>query len=682
MPLVIPTLPTLPTTFEVPYVLPTGGTLWTPANATDFQTALDSSALGDVIILNAGTTYTGNFKLPIKAGSAWLYIISSNLSLLPAEGYRVSPTDVANMPTIQTTTTLNRPVMSTFKSAHNYRFVGIEFLGNSTLSLFNLIQTGYGSASYSDPVSSWTAVTSSADLPTNIVLDRCYIHSTNISPLHCRCGFMMNGYYMASLGCYYKNFVDTSDAQAINIWNGGQYYKIVNNYLEASGENFMSGGTDPQVGNVVPLDIEFTGNYLYKDHASWGTHYTIKNLFELKIAERVLCMGNVMENCYRDDQGQSATGIVLTVRNQSGANTNACVRDVTISYNRIHACGAAWRLTGYDDLQTSLQNQRFLFEHNAWDDLNEAYASGAKGGQISSTTTGPATDVTFRHNLTVENGDNVELLFLTNSAGFYAVKDLLYENNIVCHSDFGLFGNGVGTGNAALTAFVQDYDLSAPAFRYNVVINNPNDRDYTFWKTQPNVYGGTGSHNSMADGFAAVGFTSISAINTYDADYALTISSVYHNWANDGTDPGPNWTDLSTYVSSALSGVPINPPEPPLPPPLPTPNPTPAITTRPTIGSSANVGYSTTGKIETLLSLIGPTQYPTGGFPVQAISFGLPSFDCASVQSSRYFSMVRLATNYTKPVSNIYIVVLNNGAELASGTDISDIVFTIWARGN
>lgn len=59
-----PVLP--PVLVDTTYALPTGGTTHTPANSAAFAAALTAAALGDVIVLAAGTTYTGPFVLPDK----------------------------------------------------------------------------------------------------------------------------------------------------------------------------------------------------------------------------------------------------------------------------------------------------------------------------------------------------------------------------------------------------------------------------------------------------------------------------------------------------------------------------------------------------------------------------------------------------------------------------------------
>ena len=46
---------------------PTGGTTWAVHSASALQPALNSASPGDIIVLDAGTTYTGNFYLIPKS---------------------------------------------------------------------------------------------------------------------------------------------------------------------------------------------------------------------------------------------------------------------------------------------------------------------------------------------------------------------------------------------------------------------------------------------------------------------------------------------------------------------------------------------------------------------------------------------------------------------------------------
>ena len=249
-------LPHVPTTFQVPFSLPTEGKTWQVKQGDNLQTVIDDAALGDVIVLPAGATFTGNFKLPAKTGSGWIYIVSSELKSLPA-GKRVKPADAVHMPKIVTASV--DPTVFTVFAAHNYRFAGVELRADA--NNYNLVLMGWGLDNYRDALWKRKAADSLDKLPYDIVFDRCYLHSTSAASW-ARTGINADGKYIAVTDCCLENFKDHTDSQAIQIWNGPGPYKIVNNSLEASGENIMSGGTDPTIQNLVPADFEIRGNYL------------------------------------------------------------------------------------------------------------------------------------------------------------------------------------------------------------------------------------------------------------------------------------------------------------------------------------------------------------------------------------------------------------------------------------
>jgi hypothetical protein len=107
--------------------------------------------------------------------------------------------------------------------------------------------------------------------------------------------------YLNDFKCVAKSGACT-DAQTISGGNDStagvaKAYKIVNNFLESSGENIMFGGG---ASADTAGDIEIRRNHLYKP-MSWnpgsstfaGVHWIVKNHLELKNATRVLIEGNV-----------------------------------------------------------------------------------------------------------------------------------------------------------------------------------------------------------------------------------------------------------------------------------------------------------------------------------------------------------------------------------------------------
>ena len=100
-----------------------------------------------------------------------------------------------------------------------------------------------------------------------------------------------------------------ADSQAIAGWNGAGPFSIVNNYLEAAGENVMFGGADPTIQDLVPRTSR-SGATTWRSRsrgrpaspATKAQTWSVKNLLELKNARRVLIDGNLFEGNWRDAQ--------------------------------------------------------------------------------------------------------------------------------------------------------------------------------------------------------------------------------------------------------------------------------------------------------------------------------------------------------------------------------------------
>ena len=143
------------------------------------QTALDNATCGTVLKLEAGATFTGNFRLRSKnCTDQWIVITTTRLSELPAPGTWVSPLHKDLMPTI---TTVNAgPAISIEPKTSHYRFIGIKLM--STGFVYNLIWLDSGSKS-------------EEDLPSHFIFDRVYVHGNATSNV--RRGITPNGRYMS-----------------------------------------------------------------------------------------------------------------------------------------------------------------------------------------------------------------------------------------------------------------------------------------------------------------------------------------------------------------------------------------------------------------------------------------------------------------------------------------------------
>ncbi len=487
-------------------VVPAGG---------DLQAALNAAMPGDVVELTAGATFVGNFELPLKPGAEWITVRSSAHERLPSPGSRVSPDrDAVFMAKIVSPN--SHPAIRTAEQAHHYRFIGIEVTTTSDAA-FSLI--------YLEAPNQITV----GQAPTDIIIDRCYIHGTSTGDI--RRGIALNGARITVSGSYVSDFHErTADSQAIMGWNGPGPFTIVNNYLEAAGENVMFGGADPDISGLVPSDIEIEGN-LFSKPLAWkvdepnyaGIHWMVKNLFELKNARRVLVNGNIFEHNWAD--AQTGVAVLFTVRNQDGGAPWSVVEDVTFTNNIVRHTANGIHLLGRDDNYPSEQTKRILIKNNMFYDVTtERWGAGGGGGRLFQVINGTA-DVVIDHNTAI-HGNHIVLAEGAPNTGF------VFRNNIVVHNDYGVFGTGVGSGLPALAAY-----FPGAMFTHNVLILRITDDVKLFAAVYP-------PDNFFALTAAAVGFVDLSSGN-----YALSKSSPYLRAGTDGKDIGVDFDALMRQVT-------------------------------------------------------------------------------------------------------------------------------------
>ena len=233
--------PALPVTIDTTLVAPTGKTI-SVAAGQDLQAALNSAQPGDVVSIASGATFTGNFVLPKKDGDGVITVRTSTPDAdLPAPGTRVTPAQADLMPKL---ISLNSaPTLSAAAGAQGYRLIGLDVsVAPSVSTIFNIVAFGGDQ-------------TSLADTPSNLVVDRSYIHGqpqTNAFR-----GVLLNSARSAVIDSYVSDIhVSGFDSQAILGYNGPGPFKIVNNHLEAAGENIMFGGADSKSPALSPADIK------------------------------------------------------------------------------------------------------------------------------------------------------------------------------------------------------------------------------------------------------------------------------------------------------------------------------------------------------------------------------------------------------------------------------------------
>ena len=411
------------------------------ARGGDLQRALDNAEPGDLIELENGAVFDGPFHLRHKDGDDWIVVASKSADEHWPAGERVTPSRATGMAKLRASSGI---VLSADDGAHHYRFVGIEFLPASGTWLHALVELGGNQRALER-------------LPHHIVIDRCYLHGDPAKGT--RRGVALNSSYSAVIDSYFADFKEAgADSQAIAGWNGPGPFLIANNYLEAAGENVMFGGEDPAIANLVPTDIVVTGNHLAKP-LRWkkgepeyeGTAWSVKNLFELKNARRVVVRGNLLE--YNWPDAQNGFAILLTVRNQSGGAPWSVVEDVVFENNVVRHVAAGFNILGRDDIHPSKQTQRIAIRGNLFSDIGGEWGQGRLFQLLDGTN-----DVSITSNTAYQSGAAVFGGDHAPHTGF------VFENNLVLHNKFGIGGSGSVVGRPALAKYFPGAIVRGNAF--------------------------------------------------------------------------------------------------------------------------------------------------------------------------------------------------------------------------
>jgi hypothetical protein len=492
-----PAAPALPRAFVDTAPIPITGTTHRARNGEELRRILKQAQAGDAIVLDAVAVFSGPFTLPNKPGGGWITIRTSAEDRLPAPGTRVDASQAPLMPKLESAT---ESVITAEPGAHNYRLIGLEIRPKAGRFLYNLVAFG-------------TSEKSPEVLPHHIIVDRCYLHGD--PRLGTRRGIALNGREMAVVDSFLSDFKEAgADTQAIAGWNGPGPFKIVNNTLEGAAENILFGGADPAIRDLVPSDIEIRRNLLRKP-LSWkkgdpsfeGTAWTVKNLFELKNARRVLVDGNTFENNWAD--AQSGFAILFTVRNQDGSAPWSTVEDVTFTNNVVRHTGSGVNVLGTDDAAPSGPTRRLAIRNNLFDDVGGSRWGG--GGRLLQLLNGVA-DLAFEHNTCLHTGNIV-------TAEGEVHTGFVFRNNIVLQNDYGVTGAGKASGRSTLDAF-----FPGALFVRNVIVGG-----------DASVY--------PPDNFFPRSVDQVGFMDRGRGDYRLAKSSRYTRAATDGKDAGVDFSE-------------------------------------------------------------------------------------------------------------------------------------------
>ncbi|HKG62248.1 MAG TPA: hypothetical protein VKB05_20985 [Pyrinomonadaceae bacterium] len=398
------------------------------------QRALNDAAAGDELVLDAGVTYNGNFKLPVKSGDAFITIRSSRCTELP-NGVRVTPAQAPLMARLATPNV--SPVLLAPPRSHHWRFQCLEFTQGSAVgeSGYNLIQLGEGDAAAGQKTLD--------DVPHHLEFDRVIVRARDDKTAVQR-GITLNSGYTSVTNSHISGIKWAGvETQAVGGWNGPGPFEIVNNYLEAAGVNVLFGGARPSIPDLVPSDITIKNNDVVKllswrqgDPSFAGTAWTVKNLLELKNARRVTISDNRMKNNW--PHAQVGWAVIFNAFHDGGWEV---VDDVQFLRNTIRNSTNGINLRGLDTGDKALRMHRIKIVDNHFEGLG-AYGQEAKPFQLL----GGSEDVEIDHN-TVSN--STHSLIMDSAPGFSHVR-LKFINNTVPHGSYGVFSDGGALGKDAM----------------------------------------------------------------------------------------------------------------------------------------------------------------------------------------------------------------------------------------
>jgi hypothetical protein len=215
-----------------------------------------------------------------------------------------------------------------------------------------------------------------------------------------------------------------------------------------AGMGILFGGAEPAIDQLVPSDIVIRRNHITRPVA-WKTGtWVVKNLLELKNARYVQIDGNLIENNWAG--GQSGFAVVFTVRAQGTHSPWTTIEHVRFENNVVRHSGSGINILGYDDTAPSQQARDIVIRNNLFTDIDHRTWGGA--GIFVQLGDEPA-DVHIEHNTVMHSG-NILSVYGGTPAAPRVATGFRFCSNIVENNTYGIFGNGVGTGNPAIATYL------------------------------------------------------------------------------------------------------------------------------------------------------------------------------------------------------------------------------------
>jgi hypothetical protein len=533
----------------------------------DLQSALNNAKCGDVVELQAGATFTGQFIVPAKNCDIhhWIWIrTSAPDSALPAEGNRATPC-YAGIASLE-----GRPQYSCDNPANVMAEVQIQTDGDGPFQLApgaNFYRFIGLQLSRPAGMPRPGRLVSSQETSDHIIVDRSWLHGATQDETYVGVSLdgMTNG---AVIDSYFSDFHCIAltglcvDSQAIE---GGISdtsdgpFLIQNNFLEAAGEAVLFGGGSAK---STPANIEIIGNHFWKPW-QWmpgsqpfvgganGNPFVVKNHLELKNAVRVLVQANLMENVWGGFT-QSGYGILLTPKNQhrrhGGNGCPSCkVTDVTIRYDYVSHAGAGLQLAtsvsgkGRNGGE-ALSGERWSIHDVVLDDISVSkYTGDGAVLQFSNSwKRNPLNSVTVNH-ITAFPDLAGNMMFVGNDVRTAPMYGLVFTNNLLLTTRYPVWNTGGGDSCSAKDVPLTTIRRCFRTYKFvsNGIIATPAEFPPSSWPAS----------NLFPKTIADVDFTNYN--NGDGGNYELLSTSRYKNAGTDGKDLGADIVGLN----AALAGV-------------------------------------------------------------------------------------------------------------------------------
>ena len=535
---------------------------------SDLTEALEGAKCGDTLLLAAGASFPIK-QFPRKNCDDRHYITvrtDTPDSKLPPEGTRISPAwgGIATLPgrppyaqpaggaAKLMATIVVKPEIGVEFGDH-YRFIGIEWVPLEGRKIGRLLFTNGGD---------------------HLIFDRNWVHGTDGAELGHGLGIKGSA-YVAVIHSYFNSFTCTAgrgsctDATAVGGGNGDlptHTLKIVDNFLESSGQNVFLGGA---AASVRPEDIEIRRNHMFKP-MFWNRNSPdykeptpiVKNLFELKNARRVLFEANYLENSW-GGFSQVGPAIVLTPRNNLNKITgevkcpDCAVTDVTIRYVWIRRVNQVLQIANPMDKVKPAPGNSYSIHDIVAEGLGYPECGKACGGALNHLS-GPVGgspkdstmhDVVIDHITFVSMKETKDIAILggppqSDPNEPPRMYNITWTNTIADAGQYGMWPLG-GTPEENCSYFpgatpktrIEACWKGHSAFRGNVLAGGDSIRGQ-----KPEWPEG----NPIVDSLESVGFVKLN--HGLDGDYHLAANSKLKGKATDGRDPGAD-------VDAVLSGI-------------------------------------------------------------------------------------------------------------------------------